>query len=128
MPLQRRILTLESPPKKLEDWYEWATKLDHQWRRMMRIMGQTTANQGQEKAGPLNQRFFRKEKDPNPMDIDSLSVEERIKLMKDGKCFICRRTGHMAKDHKKNDSSQNQWREETPKYKRVEAPKKKGEG
>src|SRR5271168_1541003 len=39
MPLQKRILTLESPPKKLEDWYNWATKLDHQWRRMMRIMG-----------------------------------------------------------------------------------------
>src|ERR1700678_4680563 len=25
VPLQRRILTLESPPKKLEDWYDWAT-------------------------------------------------------------------------------------------------------
>jgi hypothetical protein len=58
MPLQRRILTLESPPKKLEDWYEWATKLDHQWRRMMRILGRTNINQGQGKAGPLNRRFF----------------------------------------------------------------------
>src|ERR1700678_3309873 len=62
------------------------------------------------------------------MDIDLLSVDEQAKLMKDGKCFICRKTGHMAKDHKKNDFSQNQWREETPKYKRVEAPKKKWEG
>src|ERR1700678_532895 len=25
MPLQKRILTLESPPIKLEDWYDWAT-------------------------------------------------------------------------------------------------------
>src|SRR5271155_232851 len=90
MPLQRRILTLESPPKKLEDWYEWATKLDHQWRRMMRILGRTNMNQGQGKAGPSNRRFFRKEKDSNTMDIDSLSVDERNKLMKDGKCFICR--------------------------------------
>jgi hypothetical protein len=50
------------------------------------------------------------------MDIDSLSVEERNRLMKDGKCFICQETGHMAKDHKKNDFSQNTRREETPKY------------
>ena len=35
------------------------------------------------------------------MDIDSLSIDERMKLMKDGKCFICQRTGYMAKDHKK---------------------------
>src|ERR1700678_4450857 len=128
MPLQKQILTLESPPKKLEDWYEWATKLDHQWRRMMRIMRQTNVTQGQGKAGPLNRQFFQKEKDPNAMDINSLNIDERIKLMKDGKCFICQKTGHMAKDHKQNDFSQNQWREETPKYERVEAPKKKWEG
>ena len=62
------------------------------------------------------------------MDIDSLSVDERNKLMKDGKCFICRQTGHMARDHKKNDFAQNQKREDAPKYERVEAPKKKWEG
>jgi hypothetical protein len=62
------------------------------------------------------------------MDIDSLSIEERNRLMKDGKCFICQKTGHMAKDYKKNDLSQKQTREEAPKYERVEAPKKKWEG
>src|ERR1700678_3238402 len=77
MPLQKQILTLKSPPKKLEDWYEWATKLDHQWRRMMRIMEQTNTNQGQGRAGPSSRQFFRKENDPNAMDIDSLSVDER---------------------------------------------------
>src|ERR1700678_2967164 len=90
MPLQKRILTLESPPKKLDDWYEWATKLDHQWRRMMRIMGRNNTNQGQGKAGPSNRRFFQREKDPNAMEIDSLSVDEQTKLMKEGKHFICR--------------------------------------
>jgi hypothetical protein len=116
MPLQRQILTLESPPKKLEDWYEWATKLNHQWRRMMRILGRTNMNQGQGKAGPSNRQFFKREKDPNTMDIDLLSIDERMKLMKDKKCFICQRTGHMAKDHEQNNFFQNQRREETPKY------------
>jgi hypothetical protein len=108
MPLQRRILTLESPHKKLKDWYEWATKLDHQWRRMMRILGQNNTNQGQGRARPSNRRFFKREKDPNTMDINSLSVDKRNRLMKDGKCFICQKTGHMAKDHKKNDFPQKQ--------------------
>ena len=94
----------------------------------MRIMGRNNTNQGQGKAGPSNRRFFRREKDPNAMDIDSLSVDEQTKLMKEEKCFICRQTGHMAKDHKKNDSSQKQWREEAPKYEQVENPKKKWEG
>src|SRR5271168_950358 len=122
-PLQRRIMTLENPLKKIDDWYEWATKLDHQWRRMQRIMGRTQTNHP--KTGTSNRRFFpRKERDPNTMDIDIMSVDERTKLMKEGKCFICRQTGHMAKEHKKNDSSQKQWREETPKYE----PRKKMNG
>jgi hypothetical protein len=62
------------------------------------------------------------------MDINSLSIDEQTRLMKDRKCFICRQTGHMAKDHKKNNFSQNQRREDAPKYERVEAPKKKWEG
>src|SRR5271155_4260701 len=95
---------------------------------MMRIMGQTNTNQGQGRAGPLNRRFFKREKDPSAMDIDSLSVDKRNRLMKDGKCFICQKTGHMAKDHKKNNFPQKQLREETPKYKRVEKLKKKWEG
>ena len=32
------------------------------------------------------------------MDVDALSLEERGKLMKEGKCFCCRKTGHLAKD------------------------------
>jgi hypothetical protein len=64
----------------------------------------------------------------NAIDIDSLSIDERMKLMKDRKCFICGKTGHMAKDHKKNKFSQNWWREETLKYEWVETPKNKWEG
>ena len=32
------------------------------------------------------------------MDVDALFLEERGKLMKEGKCFHCRKTGHLAKD------------------------------
>jgi hypothetical protein len=46
-----------------------------------------------------------KKRDPNAMDVDvvrtsrtsSLTKEQRIKLMKEGKCFICQKDGHMAR-------------------------------
>jgi hypothetical protein len=32
------------------------------------------------------------------MDIDAMSVEERTKLMKEGKCFRCKKPGHLASE------------------------------
>ena len=59
--------------------------------------------------------FPRQECDPNAMDIDALSLEERSKLMKEGKCFHCRKTGHLAKDcpdkgdQKKKEELRKKW-------------------
>jgi hypothetical protein len=36
-------------------------------------------------------------KDPNAMGVDALTMEERGMLLRQGKCFCCRKTGHMAK-------------------------------
>ena len=40
IPLQRQILSLENPPKTLKEWYDWAAKLDNNFRRMQQILGQ----------------------------------------------------------------------------------------
>jgi Zinc knuckle len=47
-----------------------------------------------------NARWWRtnKRKDPNAMDVDTLTMEERGMLLRQGKCFRCKKTGHMAKD------------------------------
>jgi Zinc knuckle len=37
------------------------------------------------------------------MDIDRLTVEERNKLMKEGRCFKCRNTGHWANECSEDD-------------------------
>ena len=46
-------------------------------------------------------------KDPNAMDVDSMSVDERSNLMRQGACFNCKIRGHLAKDcpNKRTNSS-----------------------
>ena len=39
LPLQKKILELPVVPKTLEEWYKWATRLDNNYHKMMRIMG-----------------------------------------------------------------------------------------
>jgi Zinc knuckle len=50
------------------------------------------------------------------MDVDRLMVEEQNKLMKEGRCFKCRNTGHQANKCPKDDNN---------KEKGKEVPKKK---
>jgi Zinc knuckle len=50
------------------------------------------------------------------MDVDRLTIEERNQLMKEGRCFKCRNTGHWA-----NECPE----EEIDKKKGKEVPKKK---
>ena len=38
------------------------------------------------------------QKDPNAMNVDVMSIEERNELMKKGVCFRCKKTGHLSKD------------------------------
>ena len=73
IPLQRRILTLETTPTTLKDWYNWATKLDYQWRKMQRVIGRTTTGApttSKDKKTPRQYTFARRETDPNAMDVD----------------------------------------------------------
>jgi hypothetical protein len=97
-PLQRRIMTLENPPTTLKGWCDWAMKIDHNWKRMQLAIGRTQANQPKGKGQTGKFYFPRRERDPNAMDIDRLSMEERNKLMKEGRCFKCKGIGHRANE------------------------------
>jgi hypothetical protein len=102
--LSHRILFSDDVPKTIDGWMEKAIQLDTNWR-----MGNLFFNQDI-KTNPSKQKvdtnksnenacWWRKNKrkDPNAMDVDALTMEERGMLLRQGKCFYCRKTGHMAK-------------------------------
>jgi hypothetical protein len=48
----------------------------------------------------LNQRYYfpQRERDPNAIDVDRLSIDKQTRLMKEGRCFKCKNTGHRASE------------------------------
>ena len=102
--LQKQILCCESPPETLNGWYEKASRFHNNWRKMQRILNRgkpattTTTTTGQT---PQKKFYFprkEKERDPMAMDVDKLTIEERAECMKTGRCFQCRKPGHLARD------------------------------
>jgi Zinc knuckle len=100
--LSRRILFSDDVPKTIDGWMEKAIQYDTNWR-----MGNLFLNQGnpsKQKADTNksngNARWWRtnEKRDPNAMDVDALTMEERGTLLRQGKCFRCKKAGHMAKD------------------------------
>ena len=91
---------------------------------MMRIMGW-----GVKKKKPNNngKRWMFTQKDPNAMDVDAMSIEERNELMKKGACFRYKKTGHLSKDcptrNKTTGTTQEVQKRMTPKemYKHIQS-------
>ena len=103
--LQRNILTLEMPPSTLEKWYEWAVKLQNNYLCMENAIAKTQ-NQGRLNTSTTKKKnergprrfYFEPQKDPNVMDVDSMTTEKRMLLMKKGACFKCEKYGNLVRD------------------------------
>lgn len=105
VPLQKKLLELATPPKDLDDWYKWALQLDNNYRKMQRVIGRFPTKDKKEE--PKKRWTFQKrERDPNAMDVDTMSVERRDECMKKGLCFGCGEQGHLSKDCPKKKRKQ----------------------
>ena len=112
--LQRPILLSEKPPVTLEEWYDKANAFHGSWRKTQRILGRGPSMELKKEA-PKKMFTFPKQRDPNAMDIDRLTTEERTTLMKEGKCFKCRKQGHLSRNCPTRNQTQNNTKNETPK-------------
>jgi hypothetical protein len=108
--LVKKVMLLDNPPTDLNGWVHKAIALDSQYRNTMEVLGglngRRTNDKGKVKETKkttymdyFNRKKYREEKDPNAMDIDAMSTEKRMTLMKKGACFICEEPGHMAREH-----------------------------
>jgi Zinc knuckle len=97
---QSPIIRSEHPPKTLEEWYTKATNFYVRHQRVQCLFRkQDNKPTTTSSAPPAQKRFsFPEKKDPNAMDIDRMSIEERTRLMKEGKCFRCKLFGHLSRD------------------------------
>jgi Retrotransposon gag protein len=98
--LQSPIIRSEHPPKTLKEWYTKATNFYVGHQRAQRLFKKRDNKPTTTSSAPPAQKrfFFLKKEDPNAMDIDRMSIEERMRLMKEGKCFRCKLFGHLSQD------------------------------
>ena len=94
--LAHKIMFGKVIPWTIDDWFKKAIQFNTNYREVSAIFGPNKKNN--EKT--TNRSWYRlaEKKDPNAMDADALTFEERQTLMKQGKCFKCRKTGHWAAD------------------------------
>jgi hypothetical protein len=102
--LSCKILFSDNVPKIIDGWMEKAIQFNTNWRRGSLFFNQDIkVNPVKQKADTnksnRNAHLWKtsERKDPNAMDVDALTMEEREMLLRQGKCFCCRKTGHMAK-------------------------------
>jgi Zinc knuckle len=103
--LSCKIFFSNDVPKMMDVWMKKAIQFDINWRMGKLFFNQNIkANPSKQKADTNksngNVRWWRmnEEKDPNAMDVDALTIKKRGMLLRQEKCFHCRKTGHMAKD------------------------------
>jgi hypothetical protein len=97
--LQSPIIRSEHPPKTLEEWYTKATNFYVGHQKAQRLFRKRDKPTTTSSAPPAQKQFsFPEKKDPNAMDIDRMSIEERTRLMKEGRCFRCKLFGHLSRD------------------------------
>ena len=92
--LAHKIMYGEVIPWTIEDWLEKAIQFDTNYWEATAIFGPNKKNNNR----MTNRSWYRpaEKKDPDTMDVDVLTFKERQTLMKQGKCFKCRKTGHRA--------------------------------
>jgi hypothetical protein len=102
--LSCKIFFSDNVPKTIDGWIERAIQYNTNWKMKSLFFNQDMKASSSKKANTNksngNACWWRttERKDPNAMDVDALTMEERAMLLRQGKCFCCKKTGHMTMD------------------------------
>jgi Zinc knuckle len=88
--------------------------LDHRYNKISRAIEQMKGTPGKEKMPQKKYYFPWKERDLNAMDVNHLTVDKRNKLLKEGRCFECRNTGHQANECPEDENDNKKKGKEVP--------------
>ena len=98
-PLMKRIMSMDTVPAKVEEWYAKAIYFQTQWEQAEEI----TQRNRQPSKGTYHSFSSPtpKSRDPDTMDVDVVKVtrltpEERKRCIEKGLCFRCRKPGHLS--------------------------------
>ena len=94
-----KVIGMEECPVTIEEWYTAASKFDNNWRRGRAIIDRYKGGNSKHPQKKITPRYV-PPRDPNAMDIDRLSTEDRDEHMKKGLCFECHQFGHRARECK----------------------------
>ena len=94
--LQRKIMLPDNPPITLEDWYKWTKQVDNTYKKTQRMLGRIPEKKDTKEEPKKHWNFPKK--DPNAMDVDVMTMEQRTEAMKKGLCFGCGKHGHLNED------------------------------
>ena len=111
--LAHKIMFDKVIPWMVEDWFKKAIQFNTNYWEAMAILGQNKRNDNK----TMNRSWYwpAEKKDPNAMDVDALTFKERQTLVKQGKCFKCRKTGHRAADCQGEEDRKGKKKEEPQK-------------
>ena len=113
--LQRKIMLLDNPLVKLVDWYKWTQQVDNTYKKTQRMLGRVPDKKKEKKEEPKKRWNFAK-KDPNAMDVDAMTTEERTEAMKKGLCFGCGEHRHLNRDCPNKKGKKDKKKEEKKKW------------
>src|ERR1700678_1656297 len=107
----QKIFARDKLPANITEWYEQASKHDSHYRRVQEILGRRRGTSGNAQTTNYQKKPFAPrytQKDPNAMDVDRLSTNERKEYMAKGRCFGCDEIGHLVRDCPKRERKPNQ--------------------
>src|SRR5271168_1721763 len=107
----QKIFAQDKLPAIITEWYKQASKHDSHYGRVQEILGRRCGTSGNAQTTNYQKKPFTPrytQKDPNAMDVDRLSTNERKEYMAKGRHFGCDEIEQLVQDCPKKEQKTNQ--------------------